>query len=44
MICAQNDSDDESDDDNDDMDTEYNGKFIYININTTCVQFLAHMC
>lgn len=42
MICAQNDSDDESDDDNDDMDTEYYGKFIYISINTTCVQFLAH--
>ena len=43
MICAQNDSDDESDDDNDDMDTEYYGKFIYISINTTCVQFLAHL-
>ena len=42
MICAQNDSNDESDDDNDDMDTEYYGKFIYISINTTCVQFLAH--
>lgn len=41
MICAQNNSDNESDDDNDDMDTEYYGKFIYISINTTSVQFFS---